>query len=575
MAKPRVNNRKNRGKIKSNRSPSSKRSRHPRSRNGHRKKSVQSSSSRRNDRNHFELAINSLGLPDQFPKKTIAAADRFKEIIPDDALTQFERRDLRSRLHVTIDGEDAKDFDDAVSACKEKAGYRIWISIADVALYVKASCPFDKEAAFRGTSVYLPTCVIPMLPEPLANNLCSLIPGQPRLTLTCEMIVDTNGNRSHISIYPSLIQSAARLTYTQVQSHMDGNQAALPESVADTVNDIILASKLLRQQRLQKGSLDLEVPEPEVTFDKSGNLVNIVARNPLPAHQVIEDLMIAANESVAEFLIEHRLSGVYRIHPPPPPEKWMVMAEWAKRFGLPIKTGKANNPLAVSHLLKQLKQSRQADTGQMLLLRSFSQAFYSSQVDHHFGLASEAYAHFTSPIRRYPDLLVHRALWNYWKNKPNLDDLEELAIRSSETERQAVNAERKIVHVAACLIACRRIGEEMTARIVGVHSAGLFVRPDDFYAEGLVPIRSLGEHDRDYFEVWPEAQAVVGRRTRTSYTLGDALSVRLANVDLEKNRINFELVPTPVHAKITQIGKSAPKTKQKKTKLRSTSKKRR
>ena len=325
-----------------------------------------------------------------------------------------------------------------------------------------------------------------------------------------------------------------------MQAQIDGAPDAVPEAVAAVVQDCIEVSRLLRRRRLEKGSLDLEIPEPEVLFDKGGDPVNVVARNPLPAHRVIEDLMVAANESVAEHLLDRGLEGVYRVHPPPPREKWQLMAAWAKRFGHPVRTGKENSPKAVAGLLARLKQSRQSESGQMLLLRSLSQAFYSDRVDLHFGLASEAYAHFTSPIRRYPDLLVHRALWNHWLKKPNLRRLEAAAESSSEAERRAIEAEREIVQVAACLVARRRLGDVMPARVTGVHAAGLFVRPEELFAEGLVPVRTLGERSGDYFEVWEEAQALVGRRTRVAYGLGDRLTVRLVEVDLEERRINFE-----------------------------------
>ena len=473
----------------------------------------------------------------------MAAADRFNEVDADKALARGPRRDLRSRVHVTIDGEDARDFDDAVSAEKEGHAFRVWVSIADVATYVKARSVLDKEAALRGTSVYLPVRVLPMLPEKLSNGLCSLVPGQPRLTLTCEMTIDANGVRSDIEVYPSLINSAARLTYTQVQAHIDGTTDAVPREVTEVVESALKASTRLRRRRFRHGSLDLEIPEAQVVLNKAGEPTDVIPRVPLPAHGVVEDLMIAANESVAEYLLEHGLNGLFRVHPPPPAEKWTFMAAWAKRYGLPAKTGKANTSKAVSSLLQRLKETRQSEAGQMLLLRSLSQAYYSADVDIHFGLASEAYSHFTSPIRRYPDLLVHRALWNHWQKRPNLRALPAAAENSSETERQAVQAERDIVHLCACLVARRRVGEVMAARIVGVHPVGLFVRPDELFAEGLIPIRYLGEHSGDYFEVSAEAQTAIGRRTRVSYTLGDAVTVRLASVDLDERRINFELAP--------------------------------
>ena len=491
-----------------------------------------------NDGTRMKMAVANLTLPNQFPQAVLEMAEQFEEV--DVTNADGGRRDLRERLHVTIDGEHARDFDDAISAEKEQGSYRVWISIADVAFYVTARTVIDKEAKLRGTSVYLPTQVLPMLPERLSNGLCSLVPGEPRYTLTCEMLIDADGKRSDISIYPSLICSAARLTYTQVQTLIDG-ESGVPENVSAVVQTAIKASSLLRKRRFGAGSLDLDIPEAQVIFNEAGEPTNIIGSRQLPAHQVIEDLMISANESVAEFLLDQRLVGVFRIHPPPPPEKWMRLVDWAKRYGLPLNGDHPKNPKGLSRFLSKLKQTRQADAGQMMLLRSLSQASYSAQCEMHFGLASEAYAHFTSPIRRYPDLLVHRALWNYWKGKPTLKGLDKLAESSSEAERAAVVAEREVTHLAGCLVARKRVGEEMTARIVGVHFAGLFVRPDELFVEGLVPIGQLSRGGGDYFELREDAQAIVGRNSNTSYGLGDQLKVRLAEVNLGTRRINFEL----------------------------------
>ena len=510
------------------------------------------------DRTQLKMAIANLPLPNLFPDSVLEQAEQFEEV--DVKNSDGGRRDLRERQHVTIDGEHARDFDDAVSAAKETGGYRVWVSIADVASYVQARSALDKEARLRGTSVYLPTQVLPMLPERLSNGLCSLVPGEPRYTLTCEMHVDADGTRSDISIYPSLICSAARLTYTQVQTLIDGDKG-VPAKVLTVVESAIAASRLLRKRRFGAGSLDLDIPEAEVIFNKAGEATDIVGRRQLPAHQVIEDLMIAANESVAEYLLEQRLSAVFRVHPPPPHEKWMRLTNWANRYGLPLKGDAPKNPRILARFLNKLKQSRQAEAGQMMLLRSLSQAYYSAQCEMHFGLASEAYAHFTSPIRRYPDLLVHRALWNHWNGKSKLRGLDTLAESSSEAERRAVQAERDVTHLAACIVASKRVGEEMTARIVGVHHAGLFVRPDALFAEGLVPIGALGRSGGEYFEVWEEEQSIVGRNSRVSYGLGDQLKVRLAEVDISMRRINFELAEAPASSRASVAGGGKAKRK--------------
>ena len=486
----------------------------------------------------LKMAEAVLPLPNRFSNDVLEQAERFDEV--DVENVDGGRRDLRERPHVTIDGEHAQDFDDAVSAVEEEDGYRVWVSIADVASYVKARSAIDREARSRGTSVYLPTQVFPMLPERLSNGLCSLVPGEPRYTLTCEMHVDADGKRNDICIYPSLICSAARLTYAQVQKLIERN-TGVPKKVSALVQSAIAASKLLRRRRFSRGSLDLEISEAEVIFSRSGELTNVVGRAQLASNQVIEDLMVAANESVAEYLVDQNLAGVYRVHPPPPQDKWTRLRSWAKQYGLHLSSKSSRNGKGLAQFLNKIKLMRQAEAGQMMLLRSLSQAYYSTECEGHYGLASDAYAHFTSPIRRYPDLLVHRALWNHWNGKSRLSGLEKMAESSSDAERRAVQAEREITQLAACLVAKKRIGEEMEATIVGVHAMGLFVRPKDLYADGLVPMEQLSRRGGEYFEVREETQTVVGRNSRSSYGLGDSLKVRLAAVDVGLKRMNFEL----------------------------------
>ena len=493
----------------------------------------------------LRMGVANLGLPDEFPEDALAQAEEFEVVDADAALADGERRDLRDEAHVTIDGEDARDFDDAVSARPEGECFRVWISIADVASYVQPSTALDREARHRGTSVYLPTQVLPMLPERLSNDLCSLRADEPRHTLTCEMVIDERGERSEVRVYPSLIRSTARLAYTQVQNFIYGDTGAIPRQAVAAVRHAIDASALLRKRRFRRGSLDLEIAEAEVVTDESGAPVDVVARTPLPAHGVIEDLMIAANESVAEYLLEHGLAGVYRVHPPPSREMWESLQRWGERYRLLLRIGKCDNPKNMASFVRSLKEIPQAAAGQMLLLRSLSQAYYSPQVALHFGLASKAYAHFTSPIRRYPDLLVHRALWNHWAGRPKLRGLETASEQCSQAERRAMEAEREVVHLAACLVARQRVGEEMPARIVGIHSAGVFVRPNDFFGEGLIPMESLGAQAGEYMEVWEDAHMVVGRRSGTRYALGDALVVRLTGVDLGLRRIQFEMIDPP------------------------------
>ena len=498
-----------------------------------------------NDATLFKMAIANLGFPMEFTPPVLAAAGQFDDVDPASALAEDGRRDLRSQTHVTIDGDDAQDFDDAVAATQEEGCYRVWVSIADVAFYVRPRSAIDKEAGRRGTSMYLPRRVLPMLPETLSNDLCSLRPGVPRLTVTCEMVIDESGGRHEVSVYPSLIQSAARLTYRQVQKTIDGDQDGVPGAVRHAVQQAVAASRLLRRRRFARGSLDLDIPEAVVLTNQQGEPTDVRARSATAAHHVIEDLMVAANESVAEYLLEHKLAGLYRVHPPPPREKWERMRTWGKRFGLSLKLSDVDKPKTVARFVDELKRTPQAEAGQLLLLRALAQAYYDHRVGLHFGLASKAYVHFTSPIRRYPDLLVHRALWNHWRGKSKLRGLEEVAETSSMAERRALSAEREITHLAACMVARRRVGEEMAAKVVGVHSAGLFVRPEELFAEGLIPFAAIGRIMEEGFDVFEEEQIAVGRRSKRLYGLGDVLTVRLVHVDLALRRINFELAAKP------------------------------
>ena len=331
------------------------------------------------DATRLKMAVAGLGLPDEFPADVLAQAEAFGDVQPDAELSgaelaDIERRDLRDRIHVTIDGEDARDFDDAVAAQPEGEGYRLWISIADVASYVPARTALDEEARLRGTSVYLPAKVLPMLPERLSNGLCSLQPGVPRLAITCEMLVDGSGVRSDVRVYPSLIRSAARLTYVQVQRLIDGDGRAVPGQPASVVRHAVEASRLLRQRRFRLGSLDLEIAEAAVVVDASGSPQDVVARASTEAHHVIEDLMIAANESVAEQMLERDLAGVYRVHPPPAQEKWTRLQTWGKRFGLSLRVTDCDHPGHMADFVERLKRTPQAEAGQMLLLRSLTQA---------------------------------------------------------------------------------------------------------------------------------------------------------------------------------------------------------
>lgn len=490
----------------------------------------------------IQAAILATGLPNEFPEAVLKEADSKPDVDPKKVLDGL-RKDLREVTHVTIDGADARDFDDAVAAVEQKNGTRIWVSIADVATYVQPGSALDDEAQNRATSVYFPHMVLPMLPEKLSNGLCSLRPDELRLAMTCEFLVAGDGKPQDIKIYPSLIKSAARLTYEQAQSVLDNTEeaAALPEPVRKLILRLHRASACIRKERQGRGCLELELPEARVVVDEENKPVTIVRRDRIDTHKLIEDLMIAANESVASYLLNKKIPGMYRIHEPPKVEKLKPLKKWAKRLGIKFDWKRAEEPATLGNFVAQLQEHDPAGVVQMLLLQSLPQARYSPENEGHFGLASEAYLHFTSPIRRYPDLLVHRALWQMWKKKGPIEDLEGHARNTSSKERRAVSAERDVTQLMGCFIAKRHVGESMTVTVMGVHSVGAFVRANELFVEGLLPIESIGRFYNDYFECEPEEGLLRGENGGHNINMGDELEVVLAQVDPDLRRINFAM----------------------------------
>ena len=479
-------------------------------------------------------------LPIEFPPAVLREAEKVarRGVRPEDL---EGREDFRDTLCFTIDPGDAKDHDDALSVRRTPNGLEIGIHIADVSWYVKDGSGLDREALERGTSVYLVDRVIPMLPEALSSDLCSLVPGQDRLTLSVVLDFDPALKLRDRRIVRGIIRSDRRLAYEEAQGLLDGAPANDPDSVAvlAALRDLSTVAAGVRRGRQEAGAVDFAIPEAKVILDDDGEPIEIRARERLEAHRIIEDLMILANEIVASLGLAEGLPLIYRIHEDPDPDRIEKLRDLAGFFGysLPLKEIR---PADLSRLLDQAKGTPHEYLISSVTLRSMKRARYATDNVGHFGLASEAYAHFTSPIRRYPDLVVHRALVRWLKGSQGKrpEDLKDVARHSSDMERRAQEAERESVEAKTIRYMQRHVGDEFEGTIGGVTSFGLFVVLDGVLAEGLVRLGSLVD---DYYTYDADAHAVSGRRTRKRYRLGDRISVQVVRVDTESRTIDLEL----------------------------------
>lgn len=492
--------------------------------------------------------IRSFRLPEQFPDEVMAEASAVPETIaPEDLIG---RRDLRDQVIVTIDGADAKDLDDAVTVEKLPNGnYRLGVHIADVSHYVKEGSPMDQEAYRRGTSVYLVDRVIPMLPHRLSNGICSLNPKVDRLTLSCEMEFDSHGNRVSYDIFPSVIRTVERMTYADVNRILADEDPELIQKYQDLVplfKTMAELSDILRQARKERGSIDFDFDEAKVIVDEEGKPTDVVIRERGKAEMLIEDFMLAANETVAEHVHWMRLPFVYRIHEDPDPEKIQSFLEFITAFGYFVR-GSANriHPRALQQVLEEIKGTPEETVISTVLLRSMKQARYSPLNEGHYGLSAEFYTHFTSPIRRYPDLIVHRLLREYLQGEINdrrieewKEKLEDICNHSSERERLAMEAERETDALKMAEYMLEHIGEEFEGIISGVTSFGIFVKLPNTI-EGMVHVSYLTD---DYYHYHEKQYALIGERTGKIYRIGDEVKVRCIAVDKENKTIDFELV---------------------------------
>jgi ribonuclease R len=479
----------------------------------------------------IEIAVRKFDLPHEFSKRALAQAKATPDAVREDDLEG--RRDLRELAFVTIDGETAKDFDDAVFCRREGKGFRLWVAIADVSHYVRHGDALDVDARERGTSVYFPRRVIPMLPEKLSNGICSLNPNVDRLAMVCEMAITPKGEVARYEFYPAVFRSEARLTYTQVWGWLAGNSAPAHLSV---LYDVF---KVLLDARNRRGAIDFETVETRMIFDPKGKIEKIVAEPRNDAHRIIEECMLAANVCAGNFLAEHAHPALYRVHDVPSAEKVAALRDFLAEIGLTLPGGEIPRPRDYAQLLEKIKQRPDFALLQTILLRSLKQAVYSPNNAGHFGLAFDAYVHFTSPIRRYPDLLVHRAIKAVLSGKKYAGiDWEALGRHCSETERRADDASRDVEMWLKCYYMRDLVGGSFSGTITGVVPFGLFVTLDDYFVDGLVHISELG---RDYFQFDPVHHALLGERSGKRFRLADRMTVKLVRVDLDQRKI--DLVP--------------------------------
>lgn len=504
-----------------------------------------------------EIAIHSHGLPHQWPAVVEQAIAGLDEQVAE--ADKRGREDLRHLPLLTIDGEDARDFDDAVYCAPVGNGWRLIVAIADVSHYVRPDTALDAEAQNRATSVYFPDWVIPMLPEALSNGLCSLNPRVDRLCMVCDMQVDAHGHITRARFYEGLMRSAARLTYTQVGALLAGDPAthrALDEHVTP-LRDLHALYRVLRQARERRGALDFERPETRIEFDAERKIRAIVPVVRNDAHKLIEECMIAANVAAAVFLAKHKMPTLYRVHEGPGSERLTALREFLGPLGLSLGGGEKPAPADYAKLLHRLAGRPDAEMIETVLLRSLAQAVYSPTNIGHFGLAHQNYLHFTSPIRRYPDLLVHRAIRHVVRGG-KADDfiygaraMESFGHHCSMAERRADEATRDAVTWLKCDYMRDKVGETFDGTITGVTGFGVFVELKGLQIEGLVHVTSL---QNDYYRHDPVRHRLIGERSGREYGLTDSLRVKVAAVNLNDRKIDFEPVG--------DSGKAAHKTRE-------------
>ena len=484
----------------------------------------------------IEIAVRKHHLPHQFSEACTKAAKKIPDHVRKSDLKG--RVDLRDLPLVTIDGETARDFDDAVFAEKIGRNYRLVVAIADVSHYVRPDDAIDTDAQERSTSVYFPRRVIPMLPENLSNGICSLNPDVERLCMVCDMVITYAGNIKEYRFYPAVMRSHARLTYNQVWDWISDDLDHPHKAQIDTLYKLF---KILQKKRFERGAVEFESVETQMLFDDNGKIEKIVPVVRNDAHKLIEECMLAANVCAAEFLIKNKHTALFRNHLGPTPEKLATLREQLGLLGLQLGGGDNPTPKDYAALAEQFKGRPDAELLQVMMLRSMQQAVYEPHCDGHFGLAYEAYAHFTSPIRRYPDLTVHRAIkavLNQQTYTPS-KSWQALGVHTSFCERRADDASRDVENWLKTYYMRDKVGEIFEGKISGMTNFGLFVTLDGIHIDGLVHISDLGE---DYFNFRPEIMAIEGERSGIRFNMGDKVSVRVARADLDTSKIDLTLI---------------------------------
>lgn len=484
----------------------------------------------------IEIAVRKHHLPHQFSEACAKAVKKIPDHVRKSDLKG--RVDLRDLPLVTIDGETARDFDDAVFAEKIGRNYRLVVAIADVSHYVRPDDAIDTDAQERSTSVYFPRRVIPMLPENLSNGICSLNPNVERLCMVCDMVITYAGNIKEYRFYPAVMRSHARLTYNQVWKWLSGGIGHPFKAQIDTLYKLF---KILQKKRFERGAVEFDSIETQMLFDDNGKIEKIVPVVRNDAHKLIEECMLAANVCAADFLLKNKHTALFRNHLGPTPEKLATLREQLGLLGLQLGGGDNPSPKDYAALAGQFKGRPDAELLQVMMLRSMQQAVYEPHCDGHFGLAYEAYAHFTSPIRRYPDLTVHRAIkavLNQQTYTPK-KSWQALGVHTSFCERRADDASRDVENWLKTYYMRDKVGEVFEGKISGMTSFGIFVTLDGIHIDGLVHISDLGE---DYFNFRPEIMAIEGERSGIRFNMGDRVAVRVARADLDDGKIDFVLI---------------------------------